>query len=117
MPMASFFVCIPEEEDVMSDEMSHHDAEELVPMTDGELVLAMPEMEAINLQSLLAANGIEAVLSGTAAMPNLPFEVHVPASLLDEAARIYHDARISGAEAADAAEAEGEAAGDMAPAE
>lgn len=115
--MASFFLYDPVEEDVMSDEMNHHDAEELVPMTDGELVLAMPEMEAINLQSLLAANGIEAVLCGTATMPNLPFEVHVPASLLDEAARIYREARLSGAEAADAAEAEGEAAGDMAPAE
>lgn len=115
--MASFFLCDPDEERVMSDEMNHHDAEELVPMTDGELVLAMPEMEAINLQSLLAANGIDAVLCGTATMPNLPFEVHVPASLLDEAARIYHEARLSGAEAADAAEAQGEAAGDMAPAE
>ena len=89
--MASFFVCIPDEEGVMSDEMKHHDAEELVPMTDGELVLAMPEMEAINLQSLLTAYGIEAVLRGTATMPNLPFEVHVPASLLGEAARIYQE--------------------------
>lgn len=114
--MASFFLCNPDEERVMSDEMKHHDAEELVPMTDGELALAMPEMEAINLQSLLAANGIEAVLSGTATMPNLPFEVHVPAASLEEATRIYREAAQSGAEAAEAAEAEGEAAGDIPPA-
>ncbi len=29
-------------------------------MTDGEFVLAMPEMEALAIQSLLAANGIDA---------------------------------------------------------
>jgi hypothetical protein len=116
MPMASIFLCNPDEERVMSDEMKDHDAEELVPMTDGELTLAMPEMEAINLQSLLAANGIEAVLCGAAAMPNLPMEIHVPASALEEATRIYQEARQSGAEAAEAAEAEGEAAGDIAPA-
>ena len=115
--MASIFVRHPDEERVMSDEMKHHDAEELVPMTDGELALAMPEMEAINLQSLLAANGIEAVLRGAAAMPNLPFEVHVPACLREEAARIYQEAQLSGAEAADEAEAAGEAAGETAPAD
>ncbi|HNY42427.1 MAG TPA: hypothetical protein PKJ41_18645 [Bryobacteraceae bacterium] len=92
----------------MSDEMKHHDAEELVPMTDGELVLEMPEMEALALQSLLSANGINAVLNGVATMPNLPFEIHVPAGSLDEAARIYQEARDAGPEAAEAAEAEGE---------
>lgn len=100
----------------MSDEMRNHDAEELVPMTNGELALAMPEMEAINLQSLLAANGIVAVLCGTPAMPNLPFEIHVPAASLEEAARIFQEARQFGAEAAELAEAAGEAAGDTAPA-
>lgn len=115
--MALFFLYHTDKERVMSDEMNYHDAEELVPMTDGELTLAMPEMEAINLQSLLASNGIVAVLSGAATMPNLPFEVHVPAASLDEATRIYQEAAQSGAEAAEAAEAEGEAAGDLPPAE
>jgi hypothetical protein len=104
-------------ENVMSDEMKHHDAEELVPMTDGEFVLAMPEMEALALQSLLAANGIQAVLSGVATMPNLPFEIHVPAGSLEQATQIYQEAGAEGAEAADEAEAEGEAAGDKAPVE
>ncbi len=99
----------------MSDEMKHHDAEELVPMTDGEFVLAMPEMEALALQSLLAANDIEAVLAGGAAMPNLPVEIHVPAASLEQATRVFLEARQAGAEAADAAEAEGEAAGDTPP--
>ena len=115
--MASFFLCNPDEERVMSDEMKHHDAEELVPMTNGELTLAMPEMEAINVQSLLAANGIEAVLCGTATMPNLPFEIHVPAASLAEATRIFLEARQSGPEAAELAEAAGEASGDVAPAD
>jgi len=96
----------------MSDEMKPHDAEELVPMTDGEFVLAMPEMEALALQSLLAANGIDAVLNGVSTMPNLPFEVHVPAGSLEEATRIYQEARTAGPEAADAAEAAGEETAD-----
>lgn len=100
----------------MSDEMKNHDAEELVPMTDGEFVLAMPEMEALALQSLLAANGIHAVLNGVATMPNLPFEIHVPAGSLEEAARIYQEAQEAGPEAADAAEAAGEETGDTPPA-
>lgn len=101
----------------MSDEMRNHDAEELVPMTDGEFVLAMPEMEAIALQSLLAANGINAVLSGVSTMPNLPFELHVPSGSLDQAARVYQEARAAGPEAADAAEAAGEETGDAPPAD
>jgi hypothetical protein len=100
----------------MSDEMKHHDAEELVPMTDGEFVIAMPEMEALALQSLLSANGIQAVLAGAATMPNLPMEVHVPAGCLDDATRIFQEARAAGPEAADAAEAAGEASGDVSPA-
>lgn len=101
----------------MSDEMKHHDAEELVPMTNGELTLAMPEMEAINVQSLLVANGIDAVLFGVSTLPNLPFEIHVPAASLEEATRIFQEARQSGPEAAEMAEAAGEAAGDTAPAD
>ncbi len=100
----------------MSEEMNQYDAEQLVPMTDGEFVLAMPEMEALALHSLLAANGIDAVLSGTAAMPNLPFEIHVPAGSLEQATRIYQEASVAGAEAADEAEAAGEGSGDTAPA-
>lgn len=101
----------------MSEEMNQYEAEELVPMTDGEFVLAMPEMEALAIQSLLAANGIDAVLSGTAAMPNLPFEIHVPAGSLEQATRIYQEASTAGSDAAVAAEAAGEASGDIAPAE
>ncbi len=101
----------------MSEELNQYDAEQLVPMTDGEFVLAMPEMEALALQSLLAANGIDAVLSGAAAMPNLPYEIHVPAGSLDQATLIYQEAGAAGADAADAAEAAGEASGDIAPAE
>lgn len=99
----------------MSEETRPHDADELVPMTDGEFVLAVPEMEAAALQSLLAANGIEAVQAGAAAMPNLMIEIHVPADRLDDAVRVYQEARQAGAEAADAAEAEGETHGDTPP--
>jgi hypothetical protein len=77
----------------MSPEQNNIDPEELVPLTDGELELSVSEMEALALQSLLAANGIEAVIVGATALPNLPYEIHVPAGHLAEATQIVQDAR------------------------
>jgi hypothetical protein len=69
------------------------DPKELVPLTDGELELEMPEMEAIALKTLLEANDIEAVIFGASQLPNLPYQVHVPASRLVEATALVRDAR------------------------
>lgn len=101
----------------MNEQNKTHDAQDLVPMTNGKLVLALPEMEALAIQSLLVSNGINAVVSGTPSLPNLPFEIFVPAAQLQEATSIFLAAREAGAAAAEEAEAAGEAAGDAPPSE
>jgi hypothetical protein len=98
-------------ENAPQDEMT------LVPLTDGELTLEVSEMEAIGLKSLLLASGVEAVIVGASQLPNLPYQIYVPASQAAEAIRLVREAGQAGPLAAEAAEAEGEAAGDMPPEE
>jgi hypothetical protein len=55
------------------------------------------EMEAVALQTALKANGIPAIVIGSAQFPSLPFEVRVPKSRLDDALALIADANQSGA--------------------
>jgi hypothetical protein len=63
------------------------------------------ELEAMSIKNVLDANNIPAILSGPHVMPNLPFQVQVPAHLLKEAEAIIRASRQNGRRAA----AEGEA--------
>jgi NADH/NAD ratio-sensing transcriptional regulator Rex len=62
------------------------------------------EMEALSVQSLLEASGINAVIEGTPTMPNLPEEVRVAREDETNAKRVIAAALQAGA--AGAAEAE-----------
>lgn len=63
------------------------------------------ELEAMGIKSVLDANSIPAILSGPHVMPNLPFEVQVPESRLQEAHEVLRASRQDGRHAADQAEA------------
>jgi len=97
--------------------MSPSDSADLVPVleTDGT-PLEVTEMEASSIQSLLEANGIEAVISGAEMLPNLPYRIQVPAHQAALAAEIITEARAAGSAGAEEAERAGEASGDVAPA-
>ncbi|MBI5280176.1 MAG: DUF2007 domain-containing protein [Candidatus Solibacter usitatus] len=96
--------------------MSEHTIPEpdvnLVPLTEGGLEWELSEMEYLAVRTLLEANDIQVVVQGASQMPNLPYELLVPANQLDEAVRVIRDARQSGAEAAAAAEAEQDSSGE-----
>jgi aryl-alcohol dehydrogenase-like predicted oxidoreductase len=62
------------------------------------------EMEALAIQSLLQANGIQAVVVGASQIPSLEFQVRVAAASLPEAQRLLEEAKAAGPEAAEAAE-------------
>jgi hypothetical protein len=66
------------------------------------------EMETMAVQGVLEANGIPAVIVGPHILPNLEFQVQVPAHLADEAQRLIDEARAAGPEAAAEAEAASE---------
>ena len=68
----------------------------LVPLTDGQLELELSEMEYLSLRTLLEANGISVVVQGASQMPNLPYELLVPATQLEEAVEVVRAARESG---------------------
>ena len=67
------------------------------------------EMEALALNSLLVANGIESVVIGPSTLPTVEFQVQVARSQMAEARRVMTEAREAGPAAADEAEAAGEA--------
>ena len=64
------------------------------------------ELEALAVKGVLDSSGIPAIVVGAHTLPNLEFQVQVPAELLDSARQIIRDARQGGRKAA----AEGEAA-------
>jgi Putative prokaryotic signal transducing protein len=66
------------------------------------------EMEATSLQTMLQANGIDAIVQGSTMIPSLEFQVQVAREDVDEAARIISEARAAGPEAAAEAEAASE---------
>jgi hypothetical protein len=95
--------------------MSEHTIPEpdvpLVPLTEGGLELELSEMEYLSIRTLLEANGIQVLVQGASQMPNLPYEILVPANQLDDAVRVVREAVQAGAEAAESAELETESQG------
>lgn len=63
------------------------------------------ELEAMAIKSVLDANDIPAILSGPHILPNLPFQIEVPAHLVAQAEQLIRDARQNGRQAADEGEA------------
>ena len=61
------------------------------------------EMEALGVRAVLDASGIPSVMVGSSSIPSLPFEVHVPKSLLEEAKTALAEAEAAGPEAAEQA--------------
>lgn len=80
----------------MSDPQAPASDDRLVPITEGGLELELSEMECLSVKTLLLANGIQVVVQGASQMPNLPYEILVPANQLDEAVRIITEAEQSG---------------------
>lgn len=80
----------------MSDPQAPAPEDRLVPVTEGGLELELSEMECLSVKTLLEANGIQVVVQGASQMPNLPYEILVPANQLEEAVRIIRDAEQSG---------------------
>ena len=62
------------------------------------------EMQAQAVQSVLEAGGIPAVIVGSSVLPNLPFEVRVPSSRVEEAEKIIADSEAAGPAGAEEAE-------------
>lgn len=63
------------------------------------------ELEALAVKGVLDASGIPALVVGPHVLPNLEFQVQVPADLLERARVAIRDARQGGRKAADEAEA------------
>jgi hypothetical protein len=89
--------------------------EDLVPITQNGLTLEFSELEAIEIKSLLAANGIDAVVKGASQLPNLPYEILVPFAQKEQAEAVFLEASQAGPAAAEEAEEAGEALGDAPP--
>ena len=66
------------------------------------------EMEAIGIQSVLAAAGIDAIINGSAQIPSMEFEVLVAQENAAKAKQVLAEALASGSEAAEEAERAGE---------
>ena len=69
---------------------------------------ATGEMEAMAVQSILDANGINAILIGSSSMPNLSFHVRIAQGDVEQAQRVLEEARAAGPAAAIEAERESE---------
>lgn len=65
------------------------------------------EMEAVEIETLLKAAGIRAVLMNEGPFPNLPWTIRVPRADRAAALRTIEEARKAGPEAAEQAEREG----------
>ena len=85
----------------MSDPQAPAPEDRLVPVTEGGLELELSEMECLSVRTLLEANGIQVVVQGASQLPNLPYELLVPANQLTEAVRIITEAQKSGPESAE----------------
>jgi len=66
------------------------------------------EMEALEVETLLKAAGIRAVLMNEGPFPNLPWTIRVPKADVSAALNVIEEARKAGPEAAEEAEAEHE---------
>jgi hypothetical protein len=63
------------------------------------------EMESMSIKGLLDASGIPAMVVGPQVLPNLEFQVQVPAHLLEDAEAVIAEARKVGPQGAAEAEA------------
>lgn len=63
------------------------------------------ELEAMGIKSVLDSNDIPNILVGPHMLPNLSFQVQVPAHLLAQAEQLIRAARQDGRHAADVGEA------------
>lgn len=88
-------------EDLVEDVDPSHELD-MVPVYTGEGMTA--EMEAIGVQSVLAAGDIQAVMVGSSTLPNLRFEVHVPLADAERAQALLWEAEAEGPAAAEEAE-------------
>ena len=88
---------------------------ELDVVTIMELQGATGEVEALGLKSILDANDIPSVLVGTSTLPNLSFQIQVPASEVDRARAAIAEAQAAGPAAAVEAERESEITGSVPP--
>jgi hypothetical protein len=77
--------------------------------------LSLTELDATELTPLLEEAGIPVVNGGPTPLPNLPVSLLVPAERVAEAIHLIREARMAGTQAAEEAEAAGEAAGDKSP--
>lgn len=91
------------------------DDSQLVPVLENGVPLGVPLIVATGLQSLLSSNGIAAIVSGFRAEPVLPFRLLVASADAERAGNLIAEASAGGAAAADEAELDGEAAGDIPP--
>ncbi|MGH9664910.1 MAG: putative signal transducing protein [Bryobacteraceae bacterium] len=92
-----------DDEDDEDDEPAGDDASQGLDM---ETVFgASSEMEALSIQSVLAASGIDAFIVGDSVLPNLAFEVRVAQERMQDAKRIIEEAQKAGPAAAEEAEA------------
>jgi hypothetical protein len=66
------------------------------------------EMEAMAVKGVLDSNDIPAIIVGPHMLPNLEFQVQVPAHLLTQARQLLREARQGGRSAADEGEAQTE---------
>jgi len=88
---------------------------ELDAVTIMELQGVSGEVEALALKSILDANNVPSVLVGTSTLPNLSFQIQVPASEVDRARAAIAEAQAAGPAAAVEAERESEINGSVPP--
>jgi len=77
----------------MSDPANSQADVNLVPLTEGGLELELSEMETLSVKTLLEANGIQVMVVGASQMPNLPYELLVPESQLQDAIQVIKDSQ------------------------
>jgi hypothetical protein len=91
--------------------MAKHEQNPSDPAPDESFVAAWSssnhdaEMESLSIKGLLSANGIPAMVVGPQILPNLEFQIQVPAHMLNEAERVIGEARRVGRQAASEDEA------------
>jgi hypothetical protein len=93
---------------IVGDGKAADDSADLDMVTVFRSAGSTSEMEAVQVQSLLESNGVEAMLVADSRLPNLPDEVRVPREHATQARRLIADALSVGTAGAEEAEAEGE---------
>ena len=73
------------------------------------------EMEAVGIQSVLTAAGIDTIINGFSQIPSVPFEVLVARERVDQARQVLAEAVAGGAAAAEEGQRQEEAASEPGP--